>query len=51
MRRDTFVVRVGDTNKKYVTQDADELDKKHKADCNPDDTIGEARMYETDGPL
>ena len=51
MTKQSFTVNVDSSGKKYVAQDKDELDKNHRADTVPDDTIGEGRMYETGGPL
>jgi hypothetical protein len=38
-----------ETGKEYVAQDIDESDKNHGVDDNPDDTIGEGRIYAVPG--
>ena len=49
MTKETFKVSVDASGKEYVAQDIDECDKNHGVDDNPDDTVGEGRIYAVPG--
>lgn len=44
--KQSFAIRVDGTGRKYVYQELDVLDKKHRQNDQPDDSTGEGRMYE-----
>ena len=46
-----FAIKTDAIGGKFVYQAADELDKNHRRNDNTDDTTGEGRMYENDGPF
>lgn len=46
LTKQTFAVQADATGKKYVYQALDELDKNHGGKYQPDDSPGEAGMYE-----
>ncbi|XP_028412673.1 uncharacterized protein LOC114535592 [Dendronephthya gigantea] len=49
--KQSFAIKTDATGKKFVYQATDELDKNHRGHDNADDSTGEGRMYEQDGPL
>jgi hypothetical protein len=49
MTKQTFKISTDGQGKNYVYQAIDELDKNHSYSDKPDDTVGEARMYEQPG--
>jgi hypothetical protein len=49
MTQTTYVIEKDDEEREYVTQCTSELDKNHRDDMDPDDCIGEGRMYERPG--
>jgi len=46
MTKDTFQVITDAIGLKYVYQHKDEMDKNHRVDTNPSDSVTEGRMYE-----
>ena len=46
MKQDTFDIQVDGKGQRFVFQSIDESDKNHRENEKPEDTIGEARMYE-----
>ena len=51
LTKQSFAIKTDGTGRKFVYQAADELDKNHRGHDNADDSPGEGRMYEQDGPL
>ena len=47
LTKESLAVQVDVAGKKFVSQVVDELDKNHRANDQPDDTLRERRMYET----
>ena len=51
LTKQSFAIKTDATARKFVYQSADELDKNHRGNDNADDSTGEGRMYEQDGPF
>ncbi|CAC5403965.1 KCTD1_15 [Mytilus coruscus] len=51
MTKDIFRVKNDASGMKYVYQNKDELDKNHRANTDPSDSVTEGRMYEKKGDL
>ena len=49
--KNSFAIAVDSQNRRYVYQAVDELDKNHRENNDPSDSITDGRMYEKPGPL
>ena len=49
--KNSFTIAVDSQNRRYVYQAVDELDKNHRENDDPFDSVTDGRMYEKPGPL
>jgi hypothetical protein len=47
--KSTYAVKADSTGRRYVYQAIGELDKNHREDSRPHETVGEGRMYALEG--
>ena len=50
MTTSTFAIAENSSGRRYLYQAVDEMDKNHRV-ANTEETVGEARMYSTSGPM